>query len=237
MCFTSDGLTAYVAAMEDSSISWFSRNAQSGGLTFLGKLTFALTSCMSLIFPLKIVISQNGKFVYILSAEECIAWFNRNLTSGALSLAGEIKNLQNGISGLQDPENMMIFANNSRLMVTGNNGATLLGMDTATGSLSFVENIGGFQGNFIAKSSDEKNFYISAFSGAVEILAYQPGAGVTNHFSYPKRTASAVNAVYFNVLGRRVNSDKTTRDMAAGCYMVRMQAGPNIVARSIPIFR
>ena len=88
IAFSSDGLNAYIAGLDDDSISWYERNATTGALSFGGVLRDGEKGVHGLDGAKAVIVSPDDKFVYVTGASDsAVNWFVRDLQTGALSYA------------------------------------------------------------------------------------------------------------------------------------------------------
>lgn len=84
-----DGRQVYVSGSNDDSVSVFSRNASSGGLSFVGFEDDGVGGVDGLGGAAGIEVSPDGKHLYVASpGDDALAAFSRNPTTGALSFIG-----------------------------------------------------------------------------------------------------------------------------------------------------
>lgn len=158
-----DDAYLYVAGMLDDAIAVFSRDPDSGALTYIGQFENAGS-------PLSLAISSDGEHLYATGSG--LAAFARDAGSGALTRIAAYGNGQDGVVGLEGMYGVAIAPDGDYVYVAaqydGSVGA--FARDTDTGALRFIEvqkdGVGGIDGLGVAwalvVSPDSAFVYVSA---------------------------------------------------------------------------
>lgn len=95
-----DGHQLYTASPYDNVIAWFSRDSISGACTYLGQCHSGITGTQgSGVY--QIAVSSDGNAVYAMGYSASIAWFNRDIPTGALIYKGVISDSTIRITSLK----------------------------------------------------------------------------------------------------------------------------------------
>ena len=89
----------------------------------------------------KIAISADGNFVYVTAYDDdAVSWFQRDLSTGALTWAGMIKDNQGGVDGLDGARDLILSPDGSFLYASGQVDSAIAFFDRneTTGSLTFL---------------------------------------------------------------------------------------------------
>jgi 6-phosphogluconolactonase (cycloisomerase 2 family) len=182
-----DGKSVYVAGQLRETLTVFSRNDATGGLTYLQEFVDNTNGVDGLNGVEDVIVSPDGRFVYGAgSGEDEVSFFARDLKTGALTYIDRIKNARQGVQGLNGVTALAISYDGQYLYTTGtvnsgdNRGAVaVFKRDIATGGLTFVQvmqdGTGGVTGlagaSGLVLSPDGGHVYVSAQGG-------DPGGGL-----------------------------------------------------------
>jgi 6-phosphogluconolactonase (cycloisomerase 2 family) len=184
---SSDGKFVYIAAAVDKSIAVFSRNAETGKLTYVE----AIVDTVNLDEASGVTVSPDDKFVYVASnRSDTVSVFSRNSSNGKLTFVETLKNGENGVTGLDFASNIVISSDGTTAYVTGNNSKaiTFFLRDTSTGKLTWtasyvnnVNNVKGLDGAAgVVMSSDDKFIYVAARnSDAITVFSRESNGKLT----------------------------------------------------------
>jgi 6-phosphogluconolactonase (cycloisomerase 2 family) len=170
-----DGNYAYVMAEWDNAVSWFSRNAGTGALTFVGMLQDGVGGVDGLNRASGLALAADGNQVLVSgNNEDSISWFDRNASTGALTYRGILQNGVNGVVGMDGAMSVALSADGNHVIVTGNNDDAVSWIDrnATTGTLTYggtlkdnANSVSGLDGaNGITLSADGKHFYVTGNS-------------------------------------------------------------------------
>jgi surface protein len=140
-----DGKSVYTTGYDDDAVAWFDRNASSGALTYLGISKDGVNGVSTLNGPRRLTVSGDGLQVYVVTIfSSAVTWFDRNASTGHLSLAGNIEDSSYGIDGLGAPQKILISPDGHHAYVTapGDSSITWLDRNASNGNLTFPSAVG-----------------------------------------------------------------------------------------------
>ncbi len=139
-----DGKSVYVTGNGDNAVAFFSRDASTGTLTYVGSIKDGVGGADGLNHPQDVAVSPDGQFVYVTSSgDDAISIFARNASTGALSYVGIVRNGENGVSGLDGASKLVVTPDGKSVMAGGILDASLVQFDrnATTGALTFVKKL------------------------------------------------------------------------------------------------
>ncbi|MEM7049881.1 MAG: beta-propeller fold lactonase family protein [Acidobacteriota bacterium] len=178
LAFDPSGLHLYVAASNDNSVSHYSRDAGTGALTF-EELVRDDVAGVDGLAGARALVATAGDVYVAGEAEDALARFTRDGTSGALSFAGLERNGSGTVTDMVEPRGLALADDGLNLYVAaaGSNALVVFSRDTSTGSLSFRQSLvsgtdaEGLTGvTALAVSADGFNVYTAATEGAVAVF-------------------------------------------------------------------
>ena len=95
--------------------------------------------------PRRLTVSGDGLQVYVVAIfSSAVTWFDRNASTGHLSLAGSIEDSSYGIDGLGAPQKILISPDGHHAYVTapGDSSITWLDRNASNGNLTFPSAVG-----------------------------------------------------------------------------------------------
>ncbi|MGJ3251791.1 MAG: beta-propeller fold lactonase family protein [Elainellaceae cyanobacterium] len=117
-----DGKFVYAVGEGDSAITVFSRNSNTGGLTFVETVKDGVNGVDGIDGVYNINISLDGRFVYAAgNNEDAIVMFSRNETTGTLTFVRVRKNNLEGVTGLDGVTNIQISPDGKFFYASGYN--------------------------------------------------------------------------------------------------------------------
>ncbi len=143
-----DGKQVYTGGSSDATIGVFARDAATGKLTFLSSVKDGVGGVDGIAGVEDLVLTPDGKHLYAAGrADDAVAAFERDATTGALTFVEREKNGLGGVTGLDrplaldvSPDGMHLYvASGSNANFAGSDALTLFTRDAATGALTFVE--------------------------------------------------------------------------------------------------
>lgn len=138
---SSDGAHVYATGFFDHSIVHFSRDAGTGALTLQSKIENGV-QVEGLRGPCDLVISEDGKFVYVTAFwGNALFVFSRAASSGALSFVEKVEEIDGATTGLTHLTNLTFPAGEEQLLATSYHDHALVVFDRnpSTGKLTFKE--------------------------------------------------------------------------------------------------
>ncbi len=131
---SADGGQVYVAAITDSSLAVFTRDASTGLLSFAQKLTTNTLGAFA------VELSPDQRHVYASAFNShAITVYDRDLLTGLLALRQTIRESDAGVSGLNAASGISMSPDGKNLYVAGyaSQGVAVLDRDLVTGELAF----------------------------------------------------------------------------------------------------
>lgn len=183
---SNDGNHLYATGFSDNAIAAFSRDSNTGALTFIQAITNSDIGGNGLQGSNAVIVSPDDKHVYLASStDNAIVVFTRSPTTGQLTLTEIQQNGGNGIEGLSGATAITISSDGLHLYVTGNrdNAITVFQRDVNTGTLTFLQkqqdglnNVDGLQGAMaITISQDNRFVYVTGNKdNAVAVFSASP---------------------------------------------------------------
>lgn len=173
LALSPDGAHVYVAGSSDHSLTVFARNQQSGALSLVETQRDGLNGVDGLHGPHAVTVSPDGVHVYVAGwADDAVAVFSRNGTTGQLTFVQAVKNGVGGVNGITGPSSIAVSPNGANVYVVGefDDAVAFFDRDAQTGELTWIglvqDGVGGVTGLggalSIALSADGTNAYVAA---------------------------------------------------------------------------
>lgn len=109
-----DGKFVYVSSQSLGGISWFSRNEQTGAITYTGCIKGVVSGSRGL------AMHPTGKWIFACASwGNLVVWFNRDAATGALTKAGQVEDGVGGVDGLNNTRYNAISPNGNIFVATG----------------------------------------------------------------------------------------------------------------------
>ena len=155
-----DGAHVYATGFLDNALVAFSRDASTGMLTFVEVQRDGVGGVDGLGRPHSVALSPDGANVYVASgfdstdadADEAVAVFRRDATTGALTFVEVKKQGEAGVDGLSGAAEVVTSPDGLHVYVASirDGAVAVFGRDASTGALTFIEakkqGIGGVDG-------------------------------------------------------------------------------------------
>ncbi len=128
-----DGKHVYTAGSSDNKVGLFDRSAMTGALTFVAAVADGVGGVDGLAGAEAVVVSPDGSAVFVAGrADDAIAAFSRNATTGALTFEDFEKNGFGGVSGLDRPLGLAVSPDNKHVYAASGSNANFAGSDALT---------------------------------------------------------------------------------------------------------
>ncbi len=140
------GKNLYAACKDwdGNSLLWFSVNATTGALTYMGKFVDGVGGVDGLQNADNVTISPDGKNVYVVAyGDDALTWYTRDTTSGNLSYGGMLKDNTGGVDGLDSPL-WVTVSPDGKFIYAGaesDNSIAWFSRDASTGAPTYVNRI------------------------------------------------------------------------------------------------
>ena len=173
---SADGRHLYVAADDDDSVTFFTRNATTGALAQSAVLRNGSGGVDGLDGAHDLALSPDGNNLYVTArSDHALAVFNRNTDTGALTFAKAFKDGSDGADGLDGARGLVVSPDGKNVYVAGSgeHALAVFNRNADTGALTFAKAFKNgsdgltdfFTPQYLAVSADGKNLYVSAFVG------------------------------------------------------------------------
>lgn len=183
---TADGRFLYVAGQDADSIAVFARDAATGLLSWRSQVTDGELGVDGIGGIASLVLSPDGRHLYGGgAADQAIAVFNINATTGALTQASVVRQGQAGVNGLNGVSDLAFDEAGTVLFATAttNRSVTAFRRAVADGALSHVVTIEdgqvGMTASLLSPSAlsvhEDRVFVADAQGDAVNLLRFVDG--------------------------------------------------------------
>lgn len=172
-----DGKHVYATSSTGSSVVVFDRDPATGELGYASKVTDGVDGVDGLAGAKRAVVSPDGLHVYVTgSAESALAAFDRDATTGALTLNAVYRDGVDGIDGLASAAGVAINPSGTRVLVTGpgEDALAVFRRTPSTGALALWEvlrdgvgGVDGLAGAVDVVATDEQAFVAAYGEDAV----------------------------------------------------------------------
>jgi len=172
---SNDNKNVYITSYNDDSLLVFTRNPLSGSLYFIQVVKNNSNGVIGLDGADGVTVTPDGKSVYVAGyADDSLAVFSRDLSTGEVLFFQDFKNGKDGINCLDGASRIAVSSDGGSVYITGfkDNSVAVFTRDTITGELTYLNGIkNGSNGleDFIGPkgitvSLDGKNVYVACYS-------------------------------------------------------------------------
>jgi 6-phosphogluconolactonase (cycloisomerase 2 family) len=202
-----DGSHVYVAGLDDDAVAVFSRATSTGALTFVEVHKDGAGGVDGLYGAYGVTVSPDGSHVYATgSADDAVAVFSRNSSTGALTFVEVHKDSVSGVDGLDGASTVTVSPDGSHVYAIGrvDDAVAVFSRNSSTGALTFVEvhkdGAGGVDGLDAARgvtvSPDGSHVYATAFDDdAVAVFSRNSSTGALTFVEVHKDSVSGVDGL------------------------------------------
>lgn len=125
-----DGRSVYVSSYDDNAVVLFSRDSNTGALTFQHAYANGSGGISFQHGVYNVIVSPDGETVYATSeTDRAINVFTRDTTAGTLIFQQALRNGISGVSGLNGVFGLTVSADNKNLYAAGRTGNTVAAFD------------------------------------------------------------------------------------------------------------
>jgi len=175
-----DGAHVYVAGLDDRAIAVFSRDIQTGALTFVDALRAA--DIQGLDKPTGLAISPDGAHIYmginVGDFQLGLLVASRNASTGLLTHVETFTDGEGGVNGIFGSYDIEVSPDGLHVYVLGSisDAIAVFSRNASTGALTFVESLAG-ENNGLSRPSglsispDGASLYLTSAGGQVGFLA------------------------------------------------------------------
>ncbi len=203
---SNDGNYLFAAGSNEDAVSIFSRNADSGTLSFISIVQEGVNGVSGISYPIHLDISEDGNNLYVAGfASASLAVFDINESTGALSFQNAETGNGQGVSGLDGSTAVTVSPDGNFVYAAGNNDDAIVVFqrDENSGMLTYVQKIedsassDGLNGiNCIAISPDGNYAYATGFwDKSVVLFQRNNTTGVLTYIERYKDGISGVDGL------------------------------------------
>ena len=121
-----DGQNLYAVGRLDHAVAVFSRDIESGALSFQETHFDGVAGVLGLFEPSDIAVSPDGRNVYVVSdVDDSVVIFARNLATGSLQYVRHYQDGVDGIHGINGANSVAVSPDGTLVLVTGRTEDTL----------------------------------------------------------------------------------------------------------------
>ena len=206
---SSDGKHVYAVGYIGDAVTVFSRDATTGALTFVEAHKNGVGDVDGLDGATSVTVSPDGENLYVASyANDAVATFSRNSTTGALIFVEFHKDGVAGVDGLNGAISVTVSPDAKHVYAASqsDDAVAVFSRSSTTGALTFVEvqkeNVGGVDGLLLAQSvkvsPDGQGVYTSgAYEGAVSVFSRNSTTGTLIFVEVQKDGVGGVDGMIF----------------------------------------
>jgi 6-phosphogluconolactonase (cycloisomerase 2 family) len=198
-----DNLFVYVSGQADGSVVVFGRNAATGALTYIDKVTQSSGGITTLAGARSLAVSPDGKFIYASAIiSDSITVFNRDATTGQLTLATAVTNGSSGVDGIDGVSGMITDPQSRSLYAAGQVSAAVavFQLPTPSVTLSTSSNL-PYPLNSAALTVDPALTVADPFSPTFASATVSISSGFLAGDELAATTSGAVTASYDSATG------------------------------------
>ncbi len=202
-----DGSHVYVAGMTDHAVAVFSRNADTGRLTFVESHKEGVDGVDGLMGAFSVTVSPDGNYVYATAYHsDALAMFSRNADTGRLTFAQVLKDSDDGVDGLNGARKVTVSPDESHIYVASSvdHAVAVFSRDATTDALTFVEvhkdidaGVDGLNGAFAVTVSPEGShaYVAGSVDNAVAVFSRNADTGRLTFVEVHKDTDEGVDGL------------------------------------------
>jgi 6-phosphogluconolactonase (cycloisomerase 2 family) len=175
-----DGAHIYATGRDDDSVAVFSRNGTTGALTFVEVQTDGVGGVEGIAGPFSVAVAPNGSHVYVAGgADDAVAVFSRNGTTGALTFVEVQQDGVAGVDGLAEATSVAVSPDDAHVYVAGNDDNAIAAFDRnpVTGALSFATSYSFGSAYKVVVSADGTLLYGVNVGGGLALFSRDGASG------------------------------------------------------------
>lgn len=202
-----DGVHLYAAGYYESAVAVFSRDADSGRLTFIGAYHDDVDGVDGLRGARDVIVSPDGGHVVVAGyLEDAVAVFARDATTGALTFQQVVFDNTDGVNGLDGIRSLAFSPDGGYLYTAArsDSAVAVFRRDAASGTLTFLamqrDNLDGTQGLYgvrgIALDPEGTCLYAAGhYDDAVAVFAADGQTGLLSYLEMYSDTDTGVDGL------------------------------------------
>jgi len=184
-----DGRHLYTSVFLSDAVTWFSRDAMSGALSFGGFAKDGVAGLDGLDGAYSVAVSPDGKHVYATGFyDDSLVVFSRDVATGALAFASQVQDGVAGVDGLDAVSGVVVSPDGRHVYASSatDSAVAVFTRDAATGALGFVERKRDNEGDtlrlngpyYVAVSGDGRYvFATSSTEHTLNVFRRDPATG------------------------------------------------------------
>jgi 6-phosphogluconolactonase (cycloisomerase 2 family) len=115
-----DGKHLYATGYGEAAVAVFSRNASTGGLSFIDVIRDGVGEITGLDSPVEVAVSPDGRHVYVAAiGDDTVTAFSRNETTGRLVFLNAVTDGIGGVDGLAEARFVAVCPDNHHVYALG----------------------------------------------------------------------------------------------------------------------
>ena len=181
-----DGAHLYVVSMFDDTLVSFERNQSTGGLAYLGRIKDGEVGVDGLDGARSIAISPDGMNLYVACwADDALALFSRDPSTGAVSFLGRLKHGEDGIFALDGPHFITVSPDGENVYVAlwDENAVSVYNRNTDRGILDYNSKVSNgetdVEGGTVIGLGGPRSLLVSPDGEQVYVVAWNDDSLVT----------------------------------------------------------
>ncbi|MEM9917525.1 MAG: beta-propeller fold lactonase family protein [Bacteroidota bacterium] len=201
-----DGKNVYAVAYDDAAVNTFTRDTETGALTYSGRMVNGTNGVSGLNGTYSVFVSPDNKNVYVAGTDDsAVAVFGRDLNTGVLSYIETQSDGTNGVDGLFGALIMEASPDGNYLYVLGAyEDAMAIFQRMSNGALTFVTKVENGVGSVdkmsypidLSISDDGENVYVTSFNdNALVVFERNPTTGTLFFVDAEEANSDGVNGM------------------------------------------
>lgn len=203
-----DGKHLYAAGYDDDSVAVFTRNNNTGHLTFVEALRDGVSGVDGLSRAYAVTISPDGAHLYAVGyGDHAVAVFSRNAVTGQLTFVEVLKDGAGGVDGLYGARAIAVSLDGAHVYVAGylEDAIAVFARNNTTGELSFrqvlKDNTSGVDGldgvRALTLTTDGAHLYAASRSdSAVAVFSRNTGTGLLTFVEMQRDGVGGIDGLY-----------------------------------------
>lgn len=170
---SSDSRHVYTAASADDAVTLFSRDAETGVLTFVEALMPDPSSFTPYTGPTSVALSPDGRHIYQTTGFGLLETAARDATTGAITFTDWLADGEGGVDEIEGAASVVVSPNGRHVYVAAHldNAVSVFSRETATGLVSLVQTVKDGKGDAdklegaisLVLSPDGAHVYVAAW--------------------------------------------------------------------------
>ena len=206
-----DGNHLYIPSLTDDALVVFSRNSSTGALTYVETHKNGVSGVSGLDGAFEVSVSPDNNHVYVAgSADDMIAVFSRNTTTGALTFVEVQQDGIGGVDGLNGVRSVAVAPDGNHVYAASavDDAIAVFSRNSSTGALTYVEmqqdgvgGVDGLNGAYgICISADNNHVYVvGSTDDAIAGFSRNTGTGGLTYLESHKDDSQGGTMNYLNV--------------------------------------